>query len=466
MAAADSSLFQQLFGNANQWFRGTPERALDQAYDAALKIRSLENEHFQGEKISPESHPEYSDRALSYFNSELKKYLKIIQTRLIVFNASRSVLGWSEQINPSSGINLELEQKVTSNGSLPHPKIVSAICEKLDYIDAVVSRYQSPDFSVNSSTYSLENSLSSTATENPRNSTLNHGSENKNFLNNNPPPISKKKTKMGFKNKSSTRVLPRSLLRTLSRIKQELRPGSESEIIESYKQTQKRTLESVRFILLLILIPLLTQQLAKNFVVGPIVDRVFTNKEQTPIFINVDMEEEAFIELKQYEERLRFKALISKAPPLTSEELDEKLKEKAQEIAEEYKGDSGGAIKNVFADIISVLMFAGILVYNRSEVETLKSFMGDLIYGLSDSAKAFIIILSTDMFVGFHSPHGWEVILESTARHFGLPENREFNFLFIATFPVILDAVFKYWIFRYLNRSSPSAVSTYKTMNE
>ncbi|MGL6135756.1 MAG: proton extrusion protein PcxA, partial [Planktothrix sp.] len=303
MAAADSSLFQQLFGNANQWFRGTPERALDQAYDAALKIRSMENEHFQGEKISPESHPEYSDRALSYFNSELKKYLKIIQTRLIVFNASRSVLGWSEQINPSSGINLELEQKVVSNGSLPHPKIVAAICEKLDYIDAVVTRYQSPDFSVNSSTYSLENSLSSTPTENPQNPTLNQGSENKNFLNNNRSPISKKKTKLGLKNKNSTRVLPRSLLRTLSRIKQELRPGSESEIIESYKQTQKRTLESVRFILLLILIPLLTQQLAKNFVVGPIVDRVFTNQEETSIFINMDMEEEAFIELKQYEER-------------------------------------------------------------------------------------------------------------------------------------------------------------------
>ncbi|MGL5133111.1 MAG: proton extrusion protein PcxA, partial [Planktothrix sp.] len=224
MAAADSSLFQQLFGNANQWFRGTPERALDQAYDAALKIRSMENEHFQGEKISPESHPEYSDRALSYFNSELKKYLKIIQTRLIVFNASRSVLGWSEQINPSSGINLELEQKVVSNGSLPHPKIVAAICEKLDYIDAVVTRYQSPDFSVNSSTYSLENSLSSTPTENPQNPTLNQGSENKNFLNNNRSPISKKKTKLGLKNKNSTRVLPRSLLRTLSRIKQELRP--------------------------------------------------------------------------------------------------------------------------------------------------------------------------------------------------------------------------------------------------
>ncbi|SKB14383.1 Proton extrusion protein PcxA [Planktothrix sp. PCC 11201] len=469
MAAADSNLFQQFFGNANQWFRTTPERALDQAYDAALKIRSLENEHFQGEKISLEFHPEYSDRTILYFNSELKKYLKIIQTRLMVFNASRSVFGWSEQINPSSGINLELDQKFTSNGSSPHRKIVETICEKLDYIDAVVTRYQSAessDFSVDSTPISTEKSLSLTPTGNLQNSTPNYSSENKNFLNINRNPSSRKTIKPGLRNKNPTRVLPRSLLRTLGRIKQELRPGSESEIIASYKQTQAKTLISIRFILLLILIPLLTQQLAKNFLVGPIIDGIFTNKEQTTIFINVDMEEEAFIELKHYEERLKFKALIGQAPSLTSEELDKKLKEKAQEIAEQYKGDSGGAIKNVFADIISVFMFAFILVSNRSEVETLKSFMGDLIYGLSDSAKAFIIILSTDMFVGFHSPHGWEVVLESTARHFGLPENRDFNFLFIATFPVILDAVFKYWIFRYLNRSSPSAVSTYKTMNE
>ncbi|MEM9151876.1 MAG: proton extrusion protein PcxA, partial [Cyanobacteria bacterium P01_F01_bin.3] len=83
-----------------------------------------------------------------------------------------------------------------------------------------------------------------------------------------------------------------------------------------------------------------------------------------------------------------------------------------------------------------------------------------------DSAKAFIIILLTDTFVGFHSPHGWEVLLEGVADHLGLPANRNFIFLFIATFPVILDTVFKYWIFRYLNRISPSAVATYKTMNE
>jgi surface polysaccharide O-acyltransferase-like enzyme len=89
-----------------------------------------------------------------------------------------------------------------------------------------------------------------------------------------------------------------------------------------------------------------------------------------------------------------------------------------------------------------------------------------VVYGLSDSAKAFIIILCTDVFVGFHSPHGWEVIVESTFDHFGFPPNQSVINMFIATFPVMLDTVFKYWIFKYLNQLSPSAVATYKNMNE
>jgi lipoprotein signal peptidase len=47
-----------------------------------------------------------------------------------------------------------------------------------------------------------------------------------------------------------------------------------------------------------------------------------------------------------------------------------------------------------------------------------------------------------------------------------LVANRSYISFFIATFPVILDTIFKYWIFRHLNRISPSAVATYKEMNE
>nr|WP_298908966.1 hypothetical protein [uncultured Nostoc sp.] len=89
-----------------------------------------------------------------------------------------------------------------------------------------------------------------------------------------------------------------------------------------------------------------------------------------------------------------------------------------------------------------------------------------IVYGLSDSAKAFLIILFTDIFVGFHSPDGWEVLLEGLAEHLGLPASRNTIFFFIATFPVILNTIFKYWIFRYLSRLSPSALATLKEMDE
>lgn len=178
------------------------------------------------------------------------------------------------------------------------------------------------------------------------------------------------------------------------------------------------------------------------------------------------MEEEALHELQRFEERLRFEVLIGKAPPLSELNIERQVREKATEIEEDYRQRSADAIKNIFADIVAAGSFALLLITRKQDVANLKSFMDEIVYGLSDSAKAFIIILFTDVFVGFHSPHGWEVLLEGLSRHLGFPANREFIFLFIATFPVILDTVFKYWIFRYLNRISPSAVATYKNMNE
>ena len=142
------------------------------------------------------------------------------------------------------------------------------------------------------------------------------------------------------------------------------------------------------------------------------------------------------------------------------------MKEKVHELAEEFRAEGANAVKNVFADMLAVGAFVWLLLVSKRELAVLKDFFDQIVYGLSDSAKAFIIILCTDVFVGFHSPHGWEVILSNVSRHLGLPENHDFISLFIATFPVILDTIFKYWIFRYLNRISPSAVATYRNMNE
>jgi len=60
-----------------------------------------------------------------------------------------------------------------------------------------------------------------------------------------------------------TKVLPRSILGTINRIRTELDPASEEEVRKSFA-TLKRTFVSVRLILLLVMF--LTQQLSKHFV--------------------------------------------------------------------------------------------------------------------------------------------------------------------------------------------------------
>ncbi|MEM9542119.1 MAG: proton extrusion protein PcxA, partial [Cyanobacteria bacterium P01_E01_bin.42] len=204
----------------------------------------------------------------------------------------------------------------------------------------------------------------------------------------------------------------------------------------------------------------------KTFVFKPIISNNFFNQESEIIFLNKDLQDEAFRELEDYERTLKFSHFLQLSSKFTDDEIETELTLKAGELAEKYRDLGADAVANIFADLASLIAFGWVVWISREEVKILKDFIDELIYGLSDSAKAFLIILFTDMFVGFHSPHGWEVVLSGITRHFGLPESHDFNFLFIATFPVILDTVLKYWIFRYLNRISPSAVATYKTMNE
>jgi hypothetical protein len=259
--------------------------------------------------------------------------------------------------------------------------------------------------------------------------------------------------------------LPRSITRTFEKFKQELSPHADVEALEEFRILRYQTIASVKYLLILMITPIIINQLSKQFIFGPVVDYLW-NKTQPGIFLNESQEERALIELQRFEEKLNFEILIGKHPCLTPNLVQKKLQQKALLITKEYTRESANAIKNILSDIFSVLAIGLIIIRKRRELSILQSFMNELIYGLSDTAKGFLIILFTDIFVGFHSPHGWEIILEIILRHFGLPESRDFIFLFISTFPVVLDTIFKYWIFRYLNRLSPSAVATYHNMNE
>jgi CemA family len=438
---------QSYFSNANQWLLKTPGRSLDEAYEAARKIREIENSHFGGTRISLD-YGDYGTSAQNYFQGELKKYLDIIKIRLAEFKLSSSVVRLSNQKIT------EIEVDETSN-SLSSINIVdqpALVLKKLQFIDETLDKYQNRESSKQSLVI---------LTDSQKRSEIN-GSTNR--LKGVEDVFESAGEGRSLSQKSG--VLPRSILDTVDRIKQELNPDSEEEMVRNFRRSKVRTFTAVRFILILVIVPLLVQQMSKNFVIGPIVDHYRTQNEKVEIFINAELEEEALSDLQKFEQRLRFEILIGRSEPKSDAEIVEKVKEKATEIEEEFRQLSSDAVKNIFADIAALVAFTAVVATSKREIAVVKGFIDQLVYGLSDSAKAFFIILLTDVFVGFHSPHGWEVVLESVSKHFGLPADRNFIFLFIATFPVILDTIFKYWIFRYLNRASPSAVATYKNMNE
>ena len=146
--------------------------------------------------------------------------------------------------------------------------------------------------------------------------------------------------------------------------------------------------------------------------------------------------------------------------------IQEEIQEKIIELAIYYNQESIKALTNLFGDFITFGVISFLGIWMKPQIIILKSFITESIYSLSDTTKSFLLILGTDLLVGFHSPRGWEIFLELFLRHFGFPENQDFIDLFVATFPVLLDTVFKYWIFRYLNQISPSTVATYHSMIE
>lgn len=117
-------------------------------------------------------------------------------------------------------------------------------------------------------------------------------------------------------------------------------------------------------------------------------------------------------------------------------------------------------------NIIYFLILSVYSILGTEELIFLNSCIQEFIYNLSDTIKAFSILLLTDLCIGFHSPQGWDLMIGSIYKDFGFYHNDQIISGLVSTFPVILDTIFKYFIFRYLNRVSPSLVVIYHSMND
>jgi len=259
-------------------------------------------------------------------------------------------------------------------------------------------------------------------------------------------------------------LLPRSLLGVFDGVRRQLDPEAETALLEGFRRRRSSTLVSLRIFLLMILVPLIVQQTSRTLVISPLLDR-FAPDIPFLSYTKPHLQEKAVNKLRIYQQELEFEALLEGKAPPSPEGMQTALMARANQLKQDADDESLEATKNVLADLAALVGFALVCLLGRRDLQVLRGFLDEAVYGLSDSAKAFAIILFTDIFVGFHSPEGWTVLLDGIAHHLGLPAEENFILLFIATFPVVLATIFKYWIFRYLNRVSPSAVATLRGMD-
>nr|YP_010214483.1 chloroplast envelope membrane protein [Loranthus pseudo-odoratus]UBN08338.1 chloroplast envelope membrane protein [Loranthus pseudo-odoratus] len=190
------------------------------------------------------------------------------------------------------------------------------------------------------------------------------------------------------------------------------------------------------------------------------------NKIQSETLLN-DIQEnsilEKFIELERL---LLLDDMINESPETHIQKLNIEIHKETVQLIKMYNQNRMNTILHFSINIIYFIILSVYSILGNEELVILNSRVQELLYNLNDTIKAFSVLLITDLCIGFHSPQGWELMIDSIYKDFGFDHNDQIISVLASTFPVILDTIFKYGIFHYLNRISPSLVLIYHSMTE
>nr|UDN41843.1 chloroplast envelope membrane protein [Cuttsia viburnea] len=187
---------------------------------------------------------------------------------------------------------------------------------------------------------------------------------------------------------------------------------------------------------------------------------------QSETFLN-DIEEKSILEkFTELEELLLLDEMIKEYSETHLQNLRIGIHKETIQLIKIHNEGRIHTILHFSTNIISFIILSGYSILGNKELVILNSWAQEFLYNLSDTIKALSIILLIDFCVGFHSTHGWELMIRSVYKDFGFVHNDQIISVLVSIFPVILNSLFKYWIFHYLNRVSPSLVAIYHSLNE
>ncbi|KAK9989642.1 hypothetical protein SO802_029881 [Lithocarpus litseifolius] len=169
-------------------------------------------------------------------------------------------------------------------------------------------------------------------------------------------------------------------------------------------------------------------------------------------------------ELKMEKARYRLEVEIGKSPSLSDEEVWWELRHKALELRDEWRLENRRAFANIWSDMVFGISLFILLYFNQTKVALLKFTGYKLLNNISDTGKALLIILITDIFLGYHSESGWQTLIEIIVEHYGFQVDQSTITIFICLVPVIIDACVKLWLFKFLPRLSPKVANIFREL--
>ncbi|WVZ55116.1 hypothetical protein U9M48_005819 [Paspalum notatum var. saurae] len=216
-----------------------------------------------------------------------------------------------------------------------------------------------------------------------------------------------------------------------------------------------------KFLALLILVPWMMDFLVHDYVMMPFLERYVQKVPLAAELLDVRRSQKLQMvkDLNVEKARYRFEVEIGKSPPLSDEEVWSDLHEKALELRDDWRLENRKAFANIWSDIVYGIVLFLLIFFNQSKVAMLKFTGYKLLNNISDSGKAFIIILVSDILLGYHSESGWHTMVEVILEHYGLEADQAAVTFFVCLVPVAFDVFIKFWVYKYLPRISPSVVN-------
>jgi CemA family len=270
-----------------------------------------------------------------------------------------------------------------------------------------------------------------------------------------------------------TGLIPRSISRTVYRFFLQVWPTRKKQareiLLDEFRRSRSQAIVSIQCLLSLIVIPYSITWALKSGMIQPSIQKMWTQQDH-PIFLNPYQKHRAYLQLQEYQNRRFFDHLLETPSTVEKDSLTLRWREESAQdmthVVNQATQITVVALTNAFGDLCGFGAFFMLCHVLKKQRLILQSFIAESLYSLSDTTKSFLLILVTDGIVGFHSSIGWQCLGEVLLQRFGFEPQNDLMLLFVSTCPVFLNTMFKYWIFRYLNKISPSTYAIFRNMQE